>query len=353
MSFAAAQNTLAYQYRGRPLNQILPVAKQPMSDFVNQCEAWADGKSSVQPEQEGLWFYLMEHAMHAMGRCYHPEQPLEGTALAVATEYNRRQAQIVLRSLYYLLLITTREARHAYEKDAMHQLAKDKYGFATKNALYKFPDSAHVGQVCSAIRGNCPKAPAAEYFRWLTEVFVQGKFSGGFGGKPWSDIARCIAEFCEGKTTLAMMTDISWSLAHNNGPIFNKGMLYNHYDKKVLTELLDVQRAGMIPAYIRHCKTAGYANAYWVTKEMHVFCNLVWEATGDADFDPEIGQIDWQAVMDLGALQTYSYGPVTPQPATPKPQAPHKTVGETLMIMPGMHVELTKIDRVKQKLEQK
>jgi hypothetical protein len=46
-----------------------------------------------------------------------------------------------------------------------------------------------------------------------------------------------------------MMVDTGYTLAHNGGPIFNKGMMYSGYNHNIYA-LLDIQRSGQVPEYI-------------------------------------------------------------------------------------------------------
>jgi hypothetical protein len=45
------------------------------------------------------------------------------------------------------------------------------------------------------------------------------------------------------------MLDTGFALCHNNGPIFNKGLVYTGYSGEIRT-MLDVQRAGQIPQLV-------------------------------------------------------------------------------------------------------
>ena len=80
-------------------------------------------------------------------------------------------------------------------------------------------------------------------------AFDHGSWSAGYGGKPWGQIARTANQFFTGHTSLEMLVDTAYTLAHNNGPMFNKGMLYQSYSQKFIM-LLDIQRSGQIPELI-------------------------------------------------------------------------------------------------------
>jgi hypothetical protein len=338
----------------------MPVASSPVGgfaqravDFRNIVKQASSSELKVKPEKEAFWFYLLEHTMHSLEKTFAPGETLPPEALDLANEYHQLQSVICRRSLYYLLLITTREARHNNSKTKCKTLAKDKFGFDPMNVLSTV-DSADVDVVTKALKNNCQNVPAGPYAKWMSECFLFGH-SGGFGGKPWSDIALCLSRFLNGETNIVLMTDISWALAHNNGPIFNKGMFYSMYDKKSLMEILDVQRAGQIPALLQTTDGSPMSKQYQ-TKSMVTFCEKVYSVTGDPDFAP--GQeVNWAKVAETG-VQSYSYdgtthskgtGPVKKKPSPLQKIKPDYDPDKHLQLMPGVHVDVIPSPRTKAK----
>jgi hypothetical protein len=103
------------------------------------------------------------------------------------------------------------------------------------------------------------------------------------------------------------MLDTVWTLVHNGGPIFNKGMLYGCYDGDALQQVLDVQRAGMMPRLVLAPTGNGLVSAEkFVNDGAKKFAQAVAEKLGDSsDFRSE--PVDWKQVKALGAVGSYSY----------------------------------------------
>jgi len=94
--------------------------------------------------------------------------------------------------------------------------------------------------------------------------------------------------------TQEMMIDTAYTLAHNNGPMFNKGMLYDHYGND-FKKILDVQRSGQIPEFILE------GGAKFLTPlQSSVFNDALTALKG------EFGNyVDWYQVEKLGSLIKY------------------------------------------------
>ena len=101
----------------------------------------------------------------------------------------------------------------------------------------------------------------------------------------------------DGKTSMEMMLDTAFTLAHNNGPIFNKGMMYSHYNASNLYRILDVQRSGQIPEMILYDKLGTQYNLEPVKALIKLVQEKVPQAFGT--------YVDWIKVEALGALHKY------------------------------------------------
>ena len=70
----------------------------------------------------------------------------------------------------------------------------------------------------------------------------------------------CLVRFVSGEFSAEMMLDTVWTLAHNGGPIFNKGQFYACTANAL--RILDVQRSGQIPeAVLFDHAIEGFADA--------------------------------------------------------------------------------------------
>lgn len=62
-------------------------------------------------------------------------------------------------------------------------------------------------------------------------IFFRKKFSSGYGGVPWAEIAEHALSFAEGKINAEIFLDKAMSLEHNGGNIFNKSFIYQDYSE--------------------------------------------------------------------------------------------------------------------------
>jgi hypothetical protein len=318
MSLTAPKDTLAYQRKGRPLalhrdlSQLSVVATcAPMHQFEGS-------HGSAKPETEALWFYLTNHAVHEIEQRFDPDEPLPPQVLAFLEDYNKRNSIIAARAFYYLLLITCRESRHCNVKSSLKPQIEASWGHQAWDGLNHYPDHASVTAVTNVFKTyttHCTLAQVTEAVRY--SFYAKGAYSGGFGGPKWGKISDCLISYLTGETSAEMMLDTVWTLCHNGGPIFNKGMLYSHNGSS-LNEILDVQRSGQIPQLVQTAQP-GIASKSLVTAQMRDYASKVAALFPDSEaFKPE-GQahVDWHAVEALGGLGTYGkYKPGGAGPGT-------------------------------------
>lgn len=247
------QDTLKY-HKARPLQSNVDLSGASLQhvmgqypDLKGQLEVH-EGKVKANPETEALWFYVQQHAMSLVERNLHPEEPV-GKFGPFINKYHDEVHWKTLRMFYYLLLICTRESRHAsgYEGKKkvfnMHPDIEDFHG--------DYVQDSSADSAINAIIENAPDVTLGEYTQFLVRMFTYPSYSGGYGGKAWKQIAIPLNDFVHGKISAEIMMDTAFTLEHNNGSMFNKGMLYDSYSHK-LKKILDVQRSGQVPQLVAH-----------------------------------------------------------------------------------------------------
>lgn len=251
------------------------------------------------PEKDALMFYMMNHAFSLVQQKFHPDESLGKYAYAVDTFF-KESATPVARMFYYLLFICTRESRHVHKSANFYEGLKEAYGQANVDFLKSIAGTGSSGAV-SALMQKAPAGPIGKYTDMLVTTFYKGKFSGGYGGKAWGEIADCLNEFVHGRTNAEAMLDTGFTLAHNNGPIFNKGICYAHHGHDI-TKILDVQRGGYIPQLIvEHAQGNRYISNSLVDQ------TLINRYKKLAGLFPEefTGICDWFSIEQLGAMGSY------------------------------------------------
>lgn len=296
-------DTLAY-HRSRPFLRNLDLSQVPVGAVSTQ---WGpvqeflkekDGSVCKAPEEDALWFYMSYHAMFDIQQNVHEYEPLGGFMEYVERYHEMMQVKS-LRMFYYLLMITTRESRHAHPGNVLTSIWKE-YPDSIKQFHQSILNNNEMVAV-DMLAGDPPDVPLGIYTKFLTDQFNTAKYSGGFGGEEWGKTASCLNEFVWGHMTAEMMMDTAFTLCHNNGPIFDKGMVFSSYDAGEIRKILDVQRSGQIPQLVVDHKLQSITTPH-VTAEMIAY---------QSEFEKLVpsfgGYVDWHEVEKLGALGSYSY----------------------------------------------
>lgn len=289
-------DTISY-HRARPFLRSLDLSGIPVSAVSSQWKEIykmleeKDGAIKTKPENDALWFYLMNHAMAEISQQFEEFEPL-GEFEAVMNEYHNMMQIKSLRMFYYILMITTRESRHAHSSASLKKLYKE----------YPEVEEFHLGILghneMSAVErfvATPPQMPLGRYCEFVRRQFTEGGYGGSYGGKPWANVAKCLSEFVHGRATAEMMMDTAFTLCHNNGPIFNKGMVYHGYDTGEIRKILDVQRSGQIPQLVAQ------NGSPQVSATMRHFQKRFEKLVPSFG-----GYVDWYTVSALGAFGQYT-----------------------------------------------
>lgn len=309
MKKSLKKDTLAYQLGVRPGVQLRNMGSVNVKDVIASLNKFMEGsttgdlvgtktgeKPMGHPEVDGIIFYMMNHAVSIVRQQYNQYEAL-GDKLVVLEEYHRQLSYRSARMFFYLLLICTRESRHAkndHDTKMMQELRKQ-YGDSIFDFHKSIKGSGSSG-AASKLQTSPPDASLGQYTKFLCDVFYKGNYSSGYGGPAWGKVADVLRDYVNGVITAEMMMDTAFTLCHNNGPIFNKGMLFQSYTDEIY-KILDVQRSGQIPQMVAN------GESKWAT---HSEVKPLWEFCRGhlgAKFE---GHVDWFLVEELGALKTYT-----------------------------------------------
>lgn len=355
-------DTIAHQLGVRPYTNSVSHTAVPVQVIAAGVKNALEGKAyptcgkvptkrTSNPEVDALLFYFLNHAIAVATKKMHPLESL-GRYLPLYEEYNLMLAEQTRRMFYYLVAICTRESRHnkAGSSSSSWTAMQQKYG----NAAYDFHFSIKGKGSEQAVEIFCETPPImslGRYTEYLCDSFYKGDYSSSFGGKAWGGIADVLRKFVHGEYTAEMMLDTAFTLCHNNGPIFNKGMFYDSYTHEIY-KILDVQRSGQIPRLI---KEVGVSNAH--NARVQTMYSKVVKIMGEEDLLGDKDYVDWFQVEAMGALKIY---PAEKQKQTEKHKAsaPAKkevkvsvdieswpSAKEGLEIMPGVFVKQVEMER--------
>lgn len=258
------------------------------------------------PEQHALKFYLYNQASAVITHGRDMLEPATDAEADILSTYVTQSSLIAVRLFWYILLISSREARHnkspvGIDVTPIYDTVKEAHpdvklseveamvGF-TRN----FPDSTAI--LSKLMEEHTKGFRMGPYCKTLSALYYQHDWDSSFGGPKWGAIADALHSFVTGEWSAEIFTDTAFTLAHNTAPIFNKGMLYD-VNGAYFIEILDVQRAGMIPQWV---STDSNATSY-ITGDINVLMEAM----------PHMfaGEVDWNRVEELGAINHYLHKP--------------------------------------------
>lgn len=292
-------------YKSRALVSPVSLAEVPVKEVAANIKAVKslvnkvipNGGLTAGPEYDALWFYLKNHVMSVIAQRVDVDEPL-GKYEPLVADYHESMQPRALRMFYYLLLICTREVRHLNNSQTccpnISKLTLPVVGTYIRT-LVGMSESGAVGH----LEATPVDAPLGYYVRGLEYAFFNGNWSGGFGGKAWGAVAKVLRQFVMGEISAEIMLDTAFTLCHNNGPIFNKGMLFGGYSAEI-RRILDVQRGGQIPQLVRERM---YSKGY-ICEAMSKY-----ESQADQILDGGLTPtkyVDWYLVEACGAIYKYS-----------------------------------------------
>jgi len=241
-------NTLAH-FNAAPQVQRLDVSLLPTSVFSAATVKYRESCGQTLPNDDAITFYALNHVASLVRKSFTSNEPLPDWAQHIMAEYTTATMAQGKRMLHYILSITTREMRHlrAPHTSVTAWKAIEKAGGQAMVDFIK--DVASNGDEETAVGKYMhypPQVGVGAFTAGLAAAFRKGSFAGSFGGIPWAEVAEALSSMVHGTTSMEMLVDTGYTLAHNNGPIFNKGMMYLHHTPLLLM-ILDVQRSGQMP----------------------------------------------------------------------------------------------------------
>ena len=282
------------------------------SQVAVSTKAYWDDCATKSPDADAINFYGANHLAMLVAQNFTPNEKLPDFARDALRFYRTTLAEQAMRMFHYMLLITTRESRHVKHTSkfpALEKSIKEKQGEFCMEFNSKI-NGKGSGQTAEFFCDHPPEGPLGPYVQSLERIFFEGSFSGGYGGKPWGEIAANLRRCVEGEISLETMVDTGYTLAHNNGPTFNKGMMYSMYSSEFL-QILDVQRAGQIPNAVVEGRWGHASSGTAELKALiHEFRKHMPEKIGT--------YVDWYAVEAAGALGSYSFQKATQDKKYPK-----------------------------------
>ncbi len=226
--------------------QFTDIGAVTLGDFIPNLKKQLE-TPLVKPEDLALGFYLGTQITSAIRAKYEGYSELPEGVQALLEEYNCMVMSKCIKMFGYLLLVCTRESRHMKKKSGFDGNAKYK---AFLHHLHSSGSNEAVTKFLNY--GRITELDLRTYMENNYVCFAEGSFSSGYGGYAWSVISKALLDFVKGDLSPVMFLDTAFTLAHNNGCVFNKNVIIRSYVSGTgMTAILDIQNAGLIPDLLR------------------------------------------------------------------------------------------------------
>lgn len=231
-------------YLLNPMFDKIDVSDIHVSRLLTELEGFRNKyNKKVAPETEALKFYFLNHIFHIMKTKFNESEILDDEMIKIAEKHIVLTNEIAKRLFFYNILIAIEEANFMYKQESSF------YDFLERSYGKEFSDWVNNGFGKTLTSFGKLNMTCGEFSAAMVSVFAFAKWQHGFGGKGWVPIATSVADCIHGIVSFEQMADQAFSLCHNNGSMFNKGHLYDHYSSFIY-KILDIQDSGQIPQWI-------------------------------------------------------------------------------------------------------
>jgi len=243
------KDTLAY-FNAAPQTHQHDLSGLPTAVLAAATLKYKNACDHQSPNDHAVSFYVLNHCASIVRKLFTVNEPLPEWAQTIMQTYTDVTMSQGERMLHYILCITTREMRHLKScTPTFWGKVKKEFGEIGVEVLKNISSNGDENTAMDKYLKTPPDMTIGEYTRLLSFAFHKGGstagWAGSYGGPPWGNVTDAGGAMLDGTTSLEMLVDTGFTLAHNGGPIFNKGLMYTHYDGHFMT-ILDVQRSGQM-----------------------------------------------------------------------------------------------------------
>lgn len=237
-----------------------------------------NSKTQIMPETDIIEFYLGAHILGVVEDKFGIEAELPEDVSALVEKHHEKMEEVFFRIFTYLMLISVGESRHGVAQGHMEDISQQ-FGLDVTNYVVTVNKKTNRSQARKEfLQSDRDVLNFMEYCDWMFLNVLKG---GSYGGQKWNNISHKVTQVLKGEISPFTMVDVAWALVHNTGSIFNKNTIYtNENSSDGLTQLLDMQRGGAIPALIMNSADYNLMSGFSVsTSLLEVFRDDVNEAS--------------------------------------------------------------------------
>lgn len=250
-------------HKSRPLLTGRDISSTPAERAYEGILAYNKSHSKISIGETAVKFYMLNHAVSLLNQSFTPDAELPKAHHELYNTYHKEAGAIGARMFHDILYMLTVMASFTHP-DAYHfewietdfgpktrAFAEAVAGNKTSNTWWtpEFSTNKEVLSKAIAESDGVTLAQAVGALTYIVDV-RQRELS---YGPLWRDVGKMLLQFIHGIKSLESTIDTSFTYCHCNGSFFEKGHFFQAVGNS-LFEVLDVQRAGLIPQFVNEGK---------------------------------------------------------------------------------------------------
>lgn len=241
-----------YKHKASSLYKENKFSNISYKELFKEINLYKKTNSNMVPESDALMFYLVNNIWHTINSRYGEYEDLPDNVYDLVKECNKLSVQICKGVFFHTCLVG--DGMLATYLGNLSDSQKDYFKISYGEGFLKYLENKSNRSIDGL--------NLHQFLGGMSNVYSIQKLIPW--GKPYSMIVKTIHKISNGNTSLYAGCDNVWSLCHNGGTIFNKGIggIYK-VSSNFIFDILDVQDSGQIPAWVNENRNNSY-----VTKKM-------------------------------------------------------------------------------------
>ncbi len=219
-----------------------PLVATTNTKEVNLWTRWYKAGQWSEPRVDAFWTKQLLSANDLLRDFYLAERvavETKGSVLSAQAQELHRLTAISVAEIFatYLTLAVASELRHAEPQGVLGVSAE------LQQLKSEYDIGVYAHSASQVLRYQTSREKTQNFFRLAERVFAAIGWEYLCGGPKWAAIARCGAEFFEGKLSHVLFVDQVFDLRHNGNTLFDKHEMLSSYTcESLLHRQLDHKR---------------------------------------------------------------------------------------------------------------
>lgn len=260
--YATSEATIR-AHKSRPLLTGRDISATPASRAYQGVLDYHKNHSKISIGETAVNFYMLNHAVSLLNQSFTPDAELPKEHHELYNIYHKQAGAIGARMFHDILYMLTVMASFTHPDEYHFDWIETDFNAQTRafaqavagnkgNNTWWTPEFSQNKEVLTKAMAETDGVTLAQAVGALTYIVDVRQRELSYGPL-WRDVGKMLLQFIHGVKSMESTIDTSFTYCHCNGSFFEKGHFFQAVGNS-LFEVLDVQRAGLIPQFVNENK---------------------------------------------------------------------------------------------------